>query len=60
MLQTKKLRNSKKALKQILIPYDNYNKCVLFNKAKNYNEIKKKYKELQKRSSELLQKIDIL
>lgn len=56
--QLEHLKNSQKALKQILIPYYNYNKCVLFNKAKNYDEKQRKYKKLQKESSELIQKIN--
>lgn len=51
------LNISKKALKQIMLPYDNYNKCVLFNKAKNYDEKQKLYKKVQKESTELVEKI---
>ena len=56
--QLEMLQIAQKALKQISTPYDNYNKCILFNKAKNYSEKQKLYKKAQKESSEIAQKIN--
>lgn len=56
--QLEQLKISQKALKQIIKPYQEYNKCILFNKAKTFNEKQKLYKKLQKDSSELYEKID--
>ena len=55
--QLENLQIGQKALKQIMIPYDNYNKCVLYNKTKNYIVKQKDYKKAQKESSDLMQKI---
>ncbi|MBR2786815.1 MAG: TIGR02680 family protein [Clostridia bacterium] len=55
--QLEMLKMAEKALKQIITPYDNYNKCVLYNKAKMYHEKQKFYKKVQKESSELIEKI---
>lgn len=55
--QLEMLKSAEKALKQIAVPYDNYNKCILFNKAKTYNEKQRLYKKVQKESKELIEKI---
>ena len=56
--QLEMLKMAQKSLKQIAVPYDNYNKCILYNKAKMYNEKQKLYKKTQKESSELIEKIE--
>lgn len=48
---------SNKALKQIIVPYDNYNKRVLYDKAKKYDTIQKKYIKTQKEEKEIIEKI---
>ena len=55
--QLEMLQISQKALKQLILPYDNYNKCILFNKVKKYNEKQKMYKHTLKESEELEEKI---
>ena len=55
--QLEMLKIAEKALRQIALPYDNYNKCILFNKAKMYNEKQKFYKKTQKEYNELIEKI---
>ena len=55
--QLENLQISEKALKQIIIPYDNYNKYILYNKAKKYDEKQKKYNKTQKEASEIMEKI---
>ena len=55
--QLEMLQTAEKALKQVILPYDNYNKCILYNKAKTYNEKQKLYKKTQKESKELIKKI---
>jgi len=55
--QLEMLHISQKALKQIITPYENYNKCILYNKAKKYDEKQKLYKKIQKESNEITQKI---
>ena len=56
--QLEMLQMAEKSIKQIITPYDNYNKCILYNKAKSYNEKLKIYKKMQKESSELIEKIN--
>ncbi len=56
--QLEMLYQSQKALKQMITPYDNYNQCVLFNKAKNYDEKQKDCKKTEKESNELMKKIN--
>lgn len=46
--QLEMLKIAEKALKQIVVPYDNYNKCILYNKAKTYNEKQKFIKNFKK------------
>ena len=55
--QLENLQISEKALKQIITPYDNYNKCILYNKAKKYDEKQKRYTKTQKEASEIMEKI---
>lgn len=55
--QLEMLHISQKALKQIITPYENYNKCILYNKAKKYDEKQKLYKKIQKESNEITCKI---
>ena len=55
--QLENLQISEKALKQIITPYDNYNKCILYNKAKKYDEKQKRYIKTQKEASEIMEKI---
>jgi len=55
--QLEMLGISSKALKQIMIPYENYNKCVLYDKAKKYDTIQKKYIKTQKESKQILEKL---
>ena len=57
--QLESLEISEKALKQIIAPYDNYNKCILYNKAKKYNEKQKRYIKLQKEEIEINEKINL-
>lgn len=56
--QLEMLTNSAKALKQIITPYDNYNKRVLFDKAKEYSENQKKYIKTQKEEKEIISKLN--
>ena len=44
--QLEMLQMAEKSIKQIITPYDNYNKCILYNKAKSYNEKLKIYKKM--------------
>ena len=55
--QLENLQINDKALKQIISPYDNYNKCILYNKAKKYDEKQKNYTKTQKEASEIMEKI---
>lgn len=48
---------SSKALKQIILPYNNYNKRVLYDKAKKYDVTQKKYTKAQKEEKEIIEKI---
>ena len=57
--QLESLEISEKALKQIIAPYDNYNKCILYNKEKKYNEKQKRYIKLQKEEIEINEKINL-
>ena len=57
--QLESLEISEKALKQIIAPYDNYNKYILYNKAKKYNEKQKRYIKLQKEEIEINEKINL-
>ena len=50
--QLESLQISEKALKQIMAPYENYNKYVLYSKAKKYDDRQKKYLKTQKENSE--------
>lgn len=56
--QLEMLQISQKSLKQIITPYENYNKCILYNKAKKYNEKQMQYKKAQKETNEIAQKIN--
>lgn len=58
--QLEMLGISNKALKQIIVPYDNYNKRVLYDKAKKYDITQKKYIKMQKEEKEIIEKIDNL
>ena len=51
--QLESLQISEKALKQIMTPYENYNKYVLYSKAKKYDDKQKKYSNTQKENSEI-------
>lgn len=51
--QLESLQISEKALKQIMTPYENYNKYVLYSKAKKYDDRQKKYLKTQKENSEI-------
>lgn len=51
--QLESLQISEKALKQIMTPYENYNKYVLYSKAKKYDDKQKKYLKTQKENSEI-------
>ena len=57
--QLEMLQLAEKALKQVMVPYDNYNKYVLYNKAKTYSTNQKLYKNTQKEKEELAEKINI-
>lgn len=56
--QLEMLGISSKALKQIMIPYENYNKRVLYDKAKKYDTIQKKYVKTQKEVKEKLEELE--
>lgn len=56
--QLEMLEISNKALKQIITPYDNYNKRILYDKAKKYDEKYKKYIKTQKEEKEIIEKIE--
>lgn len=56
--QLEMLGISSKALKQITIPYDNYNKRVLYDKAKEYDKIQKKYIKTQKEAKDIISEIE--
>lgn len=58
--QLEMLGISNKALKQIIVPYDNYNKRVLYDKAKKYDITQKKYIKTQKEEKEIVEKIQNL
>lgn len=55
--QLENLQIGEKALKQIITPYDNYNKCILYNKVKKYDEKQRKYIKTQKEATEIMEKI---
>lgn len=55
--QLEMLGISSKALKQIITPYDNYNKRVLYDKAKKYDLTQKKYVKTQKEEKEIIEKL---
>lgn len=57
--QLEMLGISSKALKQIILPYENYNKRILYDKAKKYDIIQKKYVKAQKEEKEILEKLKI-
>lgn len=57
--QLEMLGISEKALKQIMLPYDNYNKHVLYDKTKEYDTIKKKYIKAQKEEKQIVEKLKI-
>lgn len=57
--QLEMLETSEKALKQIIVPYDNYNKRVLYDKAKKYNDIQRKYAKAQKDEKEIIENLKI-
>ena len=57
--QLKFLKESQKAINNIMGDYKKYNESVLFDKAKKYVEENKKYKELLNEQKELHSKIDI-
>lgn len=56
--QLESLQISEKALKQIMMPYENYNKYVLYSKAKKYDDRQKKYLKTQKENSENLSSLN--
>lgn len=58
--QLEMLEISNKALKQIILPYDNYNKRVLYDKAKKYDVIQKKYVKTVKEEKEIVEKLKTL
>lgn len=58
--QLEMLEISSKALKQIILPYDNYNKRVLYDKAKKYDIIQKKYIKTGKEEKDIVEKIKTL
>ena len=51
--QLESLQISEKALKQIMTPYENYNKYVLYSKVKKYDDRQKKYLKTKKENSEI-------
>lgn len=55
--QLEMLEISNKSLKQVMTPYDNYNKRVLYDKAKNYDSIQKRYIKTQKEAKEVIDKL---
>ncbi len=55
--QLETLGISSKALKQIILPYTNYNKRVLYDKAKKYEVTQKKYMKAQKEEKEIVEEI---
>lgn len=58
--QLETLEVSSKALKQIMLPYNNYNKRVLYDKAKKYDMTQKKYTKTQKEEKEIIEKMKSL
>lgn len=57
--QLEMLGISSKALKQIILPYENYNKRILYDKAKKYDTIQRKYAKAKKEEKEILEKLKI-
>ena len=55
--QLEMLEKSSKSLQQIMIPYEKYNNRVLYDKAKKYETIQKRYTETQKREKQLSGKL---
>ncbi len=55
--QLEMLGISSKALKQIITPYDNYNKRVLYDKAKKYDLTQKRYVKTQREEKEIVEKL---
>ncbi len=55
--QLEMLEISNKSLKQVMTPYDNYNKRMLYDKAKNYDSIQKRYIKTQKEAKEVIDKL---
>lgn len=58
--QLEMLEISNKALKQIIVPYNNYNKRILYDKAKKYDVIYKKYVKAQKEEKDIVEKLRTL
>ncbi len=58
--QLEMLEISNKALKQIVVPYDNYNKRVLYDKAKKYDVIQKRYVKVQKEEKDIINSLRTL
>lgn len=56
--QLEMLEISNKAVKQIMVPYNNYNKHVLYDKAKKYDIIQKEYVKTKKSEKEIKQKLE--
>ena len=56
--QLENLQISEKALKQIIAPYSNYNKCILYNKAKKFDEKNKKFIKVQREVAENESKVN--
>ena len=52
------LKTSKRAIENITIHYDNYNKCVLYNKAKKYINIDRVYRKTLKEEKEISEKLE--
>lgn len=57
--QLEMLKIAEKSLKQIVVPYENYNKYILYNKSKNYDEKQKQYKKVKKEINEISKYISL-
>lgn len=57
--QLEMLNISSKALKQIMLPYENYNKRILYDKAKKYDSIQRKYHKAQKDEKEIISNLKV-
>ena len=55
--QLEMLKTSKKAIENISSHYNNYNKCILYNKAKKYNIIDRAYKKSLTEEKEINEKL---